>query len=442
MRNSHDVGAAASTAGSEELRARHAQVMPAWLTLYYDEPIELVRGEGTRVWDSAGREYLDFFAGILTTISGHAVPELTQVLHGQADRLNHTSSAYLIRPMIELAERMAELAPIDPPVKAFFTPSGSEAIDAALLFVTTLRQSNEVVALRNSYHGRSFAAMSITGQRGWSASSLSPFQVSYTPEPYCFRCPFGLKYPSCDVACAEDLRNVLETTTSGRPAALIAEPIQGVGGIVTPPPEYFKIVKSILDDFEVPLISDEVQTGFGRTGDSFWGIEGYGVRPDAIVVAKGLGNGLAIGGVVAKAELVDSLRANHISTFGGSPLTSSYAAANVDFIVDNDLQGNARRIGRLLWDGLKPLEERTAIVGELRGKGLMLGIELVDPADGRTPNAAAAATVMERARERGLLIGKGGRYGNVLRVTPPLTVSEDDAGRAIEILTAVIGEQQ
>jgi len=425
-------------ADAAALRARHAAVLPSWLTLYYAEPIELLRGEGVHVWDSAGRRYLDFFGGILTTISGHNLPELTQVLKDQAERLNHSSTLYLIRSMVELAERLVELAPVDPPAKAFFTTSGSEANEAALLFATTLRRSNEVIALRNSYHGRSFAAIGITGQKAWSASSYSPFQVSYALNPYCYRCPLGLKYPDCGVACAEDLRNVIETTTTGAPAAMIAEPIQGVGGFVTPPPEYFRIVKSILDEFGIPLIADEVQTGFGRTGEAFWGIEGYGVRPDAIVMAKGLGNGMAIGGVVARADWVDSLRANHISTFGGSPITTSYAVANLDHIQREDLQANAARMGKVLMDGLKPLETESASVGEVRGKGLMVGVELVADRDSKEPDAAAAGRVMEHCRERGLLVGKGGLYGNTLRLAPPLSVTEADVGQAVETVRAAV----
>jgi 4-aminobutyrate aminotransferase len=432
------MSAVADGGDAAELRARHAAVLPKWLTLYYEEPIELVRGEGVHVWDSAGRRYLDFFGGILTTISGHNVPELTSVLTEQAGRLNHTSTLYLIRSMVELAERLTELAPVDPPVKAFFTTSGSEANEAALLFATSYRRSNEIIALRNSYHGRSFAAIGVTGQKSWSASSYSPFNVSYALSPYCYRCPFGLKYPDCGVACAEDLRNVIETTTTGAPAVMIAEPIQGVGGFVTPPPEYFRIVKSILDEFGIPLIADEVQTGFGRTGEAFWGIESYGVRPDAIVMAKGLGNGLAIGGVVAKADWVDSLRANHISTFGGGPIAASYAVANLDHIQREDLQANAASLGKVLMDGLKPLQEESEIVGEVRGKGLMVGLEIVASQAGKEPDAQAAARIMEHCRERGVLVGKGGMYGNTLRLAPPLTVTEQDVGQAVETVRAAV----
>jgi 4-aminobutyrate aminotransferase len=423
-----------------ELLARHKEVMPSWLLLYYDEPIELVRGEGARVWDSSGKEYLDFFGGIVTTISGHVVPKLVEALTEQADKIAHTSTLYLIRPMVELAERMTGLAPIDPPTKAFFVGSGTEAVEAALLFATTWRRSNEIVALRNSYHGRSFGAVGVTGNKGWSATSFSPLNVSYALAPYCYRCPLGLKYPDCGVACAEDVRNVIETTTTGEPAAMIAEPIQGVGGFVTPPPEYFQIVKSILDEFGIPFIADEVQTGFGRTGEEFWGIESYGVRPDAIVCAKGLGNGMSIGAVVGRADMVDSLRANSISTFGGNPLASTYALANLDHIEEENFQQNAYKVGDRLHRGLKDLEDRFDVVGEVRGKGLMIGVELVTDGESKDPSPEAAGKVMEDCKERGLLVGKGGLYGNVLRISPPLSISEDDAERAVETLEVALGE--
>ena len=237
----HDTGvdAVAFPDDAAELLERHRRVIPSWIALYYDEPIELVKGEGTRVWDSSGKEYLDFFGGIVTTISGHAVEELVKALQEQAGKLVHTSTLYLIRPMIELAEKLTGKAPIDGDTKAFFVGSGTEAVEAALLFATQYRRSNQILALRNSYHGRSFGAMGVTGNRGWSASSLTPLNVQYAMPAYCYRCPLHLTYPSCGVACAEDVRNVIETTTSGDVAAMIAEPIQGVGGFVTPPPEYF-----------------------------------------------------------------------------------------------------------------------------------------------------------------------------------------------------------
>ncbi len=428
--------------GASELLARHREVLPSWLALYYEEPLELVRGEGARVWDSAGNEYLDFFGGIVTTISGHVVPKLVEALTEQAGKIAHTSTLYLIRPMVELAEKLSGLAPIDPPVKAFFVGSGTEAIEAALLFATTHRRSNEIIALRNSYHGRSFGAIGITGNKGWSATSFSPLNVSYALAPYCYRCPLGLTYPACGVACAEDLRNVIETTTTGEPAAMIAEPIQGVGGFVTPPPEYFPIVKRILDEFGIPFIADEVQTGFGRTGESFWGIESFGVRPDMIVCAKGLGNGMAIGAVVGRTDMVDSLKANSISTFGGNPMAATYALANLEFIEEQRLQERAYKIGNSLYRGLKDLEDRHQIVGEVRGKGLMVGVELVADKASKAPSPEKANQVMETCREHGLLIGRGGLYGNVLRISPPLVITEDDAARAVETLEVAFGEAE
>jgi 4-aminobutyrate aminotransferase len=424
-----------------ELLERHRKVLPSWMLLYYEQPIELVRGEGTRVWDGAGREYLDFFGGIVTTISGHLMERMVRELTEQIQSgINHTSTLYLIRPQIELAEKLVELAPIDHPAKAFFVTSGTEAIEAALLFATSWRRSNEIVALRNSYHGRSFGAVGITGNKGWAATSFTPLNVSYAIEPYCYRCPLKLSYPTCGVACAEDLRNVIATTTTGEPAAMIAESIQGVGGFVTPPQEYFQIVKAILDEFGIPFVADEVQTGFGRTGEAFWGIESYGVHPDAIVMAKGLGNGLSIGAVVGRTDMVESLRANSISTFGGNPISTRGALANLENVIERDLQQNAYKMGAFLMRGLKDLEDRYDAIGEVRGKGLMVGVEVVTDGGSREPDPTGANRVMESARERGLLVGRGGLYGNVLRLSPPLTITEDDTARAVETLDEAFGQ--
>jgi 4-aminobutyrate aminotransferase len=244
------------------------------------------------------------------------------------------------------------------------------------------------------------------------------------------------------VACAEDVRNVIETTTTGEPAAMIAEPIQGVGGFITPPPEYFGIVKSVLDEFEIPFIADEVQTGFGRMGDAFWGIESFGVHPDAMVCAKGLGNGMAIGAVISRADMMDSLKANSISTFGGNPLSTTVALANLDHIEEQDLQGNALKVGDRLYRDLKEIEDRYDVVGEVRGKGLMIGVELVKDGTSKEPDPEGAAQVMEATKARGLLVGRGGFYGNVLRIAPPLVTTEDDVARAVETLDVAFGELQ
>ena len=407
--------------------------MPSWLALYYDEPISIVRGDGCTVWDAEGNEYLDFFAGILTTVSGHGVRQVIEAIEAQARRVLHTSTLYLIEPAIELAEELAALAPIDDP-KVFFVCSGSEANEAALLLASTYRRSNQILALRNSYHGRSFATIGVTGNRGWSASSLTPLNVSYVHGGYRYRSPFAaLSDADYIAACVQDLRDVIDTTTAGDVACMVAEPIQGVGGFAVPPDGLFGAMKEVLDEHGILFVSDEVQTAWGRTGEHFWGIDAHGVRPDVITFAKGIGNGLALGGLIARADIMDSIDANSISTFGGNPLTAAGALANLRFILENDLQTNAARVGEHLMTRLRTACEKIDAVGDLRGKGLMIGIELVEPGT-KTPAPETAAKVLEESRERGLLVGKGGLYGNVLRIAPPLVVTTAEADRAAAIL--------
>lgn len=419
---------------SESLLYRHRAVLPSWLSLYYREPIEIVSGAGRRVRSSDGTSYLDFFGGILTNMLGYAVPEVDAAVRAQLDTgVVHTSTLYLVRAQVELAEKIAALSGI-PDAKVFFTTSGTDANEAALLLATQARRSNQVLALRNSYHGRSFAAMGITGNRGWSASSLSPFNVGYVQSGYRYRSPFrDLPDGDYNAACAADLRDVIETTTSGDVACLIAEPIQGVGGFATPPDGFFAEQKKVLDDHGILLIADEVQTGWGRTGAHFWGIQAHGLVPDAMTFAKGLGNGMTIGGVVARAELMDCLSANSISTFGGNPLVTAAANAVVDYVLEHDLQGNAAMIGSRLMTGLRTASYGNRAVGEVRGKGLMLGVELVHP--GTTdPDPVAAGAVLESTKAAGLLIGKGGLHGNVLRIAPPLTLTADEADEGLAVI--------
>jgi 4-aminobutyrate aminotransferase len=421
-----------------ELWERHRAVMPSWLAVYYEEPLEIVSGSGRRVTGADGRTYLDFFGGILTNAIGYDVAEISDAVRRQVDTgVLHTSTLYLIRQQVELAERIARLSGI-PDAKVFFTNSGTEANEAALMLATQYRRSNQVLAMRNSYHGRAFATVAITGNRGWSASSLSPVDVSYVHGGYRYRSPFrDMDDPDYIAACTDDLREVIETTTAGDVACLIAEPIQGVGGFSLPPDGLFGAFKPVLDEYGILFVSDEVQTGWGRTGTGFWGIDAHQVVPDAMTFAKGLGNGMAIGGVVARGDLMDCLTANSISTFGGNPVATSAASAVIDYVLDHHLQANARRQGERLLSGLRDLQGKYDVIGDVRGKGLMIGLEFVEPGTMR-PNPPAATAVLEHTRQGGLLVGKGGLYGNVIRLAPPMTLTDEETSEGLQILTDAV----
>ncbi|WP_447041165.1 aspartate aminotransferase family protein [Streptomyces sp. DSM 118878] len=417
-----------------DLYDRHKAVLPEWLALYYQRPLEITHGEGRHVWDADGRKYLDFFGGILTTMTAHALPEVTKAVAEQAGRIIHSSTLYLNRPMVDLAERVAALSGI-PDARVFFTTSGTEANDAALLLATAHRRSNQILAMRNSYHGRSFTAVGITGNASWSPTSLSPLQTLYVHGGVRSRGPYaGLNDAEFTAACVADLRDMLGQGRGGV-AALIAEPIQGVGGFTSPPDGLYAAFKEVLDEYGILWITDEVQTGWGRTGEHFWGWQAHARSgpPDILTFAKGIGNGMSIGGVVARAEVMNCLDANSISTFGGSPVTMAAGLANLTYLLEHDLQGNARRVGGLLIERIRAVCAQVPAVREVRGRGLMIGIELADPGTGG-PHPRAAAAVLEAAREGGLLLGKGGGHDtSVLRVAPPLslTVAEAEEGAAI-----------
>ncbi|MCT9006218.1 aspartate aminotransferase family protein [Streptomyces sp. NPDC054766] len=416
-----------------DLYTRHQAVLPDWLALYYEDPIEITHGEGRHVWDAKGNKYLDFFGGILTTMTAHALPEVTKAVSEQAGRIIHSSTLYLNRPMVELAERIAQLSGI-PDARVFFTTSGTEANDTALLLATALRRSNQILAMRNSYHGRSFSAVGITGNKGWSPTSLSPLQTLYVHGGVRTRGPYaGLGDAEFIAACVEDLKDLLGHVRP--PAALIAEPVQGVGGFTAPPDGLYAAFREVLQEHGILWISDEVQTGWGRTGEHFWGWQAHAAAgpPDMLTFAKGIGNGTSIGGVVARAEIMNSLDSNSISTFGGSPVTMAAGLANLTYLLEHDLQGNARRVGGLLIERLRAIAAQFDGVREVRGRGLMIGVELVEPGTDRA-NPQGAAAVLEAAREEGLLIGKGGAHDtSVLRIAPPLslTVAEAEEGAAI-----------
>jgi 4-aminobutyrate aminotransferase len=427
---------ASNEKSADQLLLAHQQHMFPAMFHYYREPLVITRAKNQFVYDAQGNEYLDFFGGIVTISVGHCNDYVNAKVHEQIDKLQHVSTCFVTEPMLSLAERVAEISPGGALTKSFFTNSGTEANEVAILAARCYTNSHEVVALRHGYHGRSALAMAATGQSSWRMSDAVPGGFTFAHNAYCYRCPFGLTYPSCEVRCAQDVEELIKTSTSGRIAAFIAEPIQGVGGFITPPKEYFQIVTDIVRRHGGVFIADEVQTGWGRTGGKWFGIEHYGVVPDIMTSAKGLGNGLPIGLTAAKPEVADSLKGVTISTFGGNPVTTTAAKAVIDFIDENNLRVNVAETGAYLRGRLEEMKEKHRIIGDVRGMGLLQALELVEDRASKKPAPQAALALMEAAREHRLLIGKGGLYGNVIRITPPMNVTRTDVDEFIGRLDA------
>jgi 4-aminobutyrate aminotransferase len=393
---------------------------------YYAEPLVVSRAKNQFVYDADGAEYLDFFAGILSISVGHCNEFVNARVREQIDKLQHVSTVYVTEPAAMLAKKIASITPEGRLTRSLFTNSGTEANEAAIILARCYTGSSEIIALRHSYHGRSDLAMGITGHAAWKAGGAPQAGVVFAHNAYCYRCPFGLTYPDCEVRCARDVEDVIRTTTSGRVAGFIAEPIQGVGGFITPPKEYFGIVAEIVRRHGGLMISDEVQTAWGRTGNRWFGIEQYGVTPEIMTSAKGLANGAPIGLTVATGEVAARFPSPTISTFGGNPVSTTAALAVLEFIEANRLRENAAGCGAYLRAGLDALAQKFCEIGEVRGMGLMQALELVEDRKTREPAARRAVAVLEAARRERLLIGKGGLYGNVLRITPPLNISRTD----------------
>ena len=400
---------------------------------YFKEPLVVSHAKDQYVWDADGNQYLDFFGGIVTVSVGHCNEQVNAKVHKQLDTLQHVSTVFANEPQAALAKKIASITPGGKLTKSFFTNSGTEANETAILTARCYTGHTEIVALRHAYHGRSSMAMSLTGQGSWR---LGPPQagVVHAANAYCYRCPFGLTYPECDVQCARDMEDLIRTTTSGKIAGFIAEPIQGVGGFLTPPKEYFQIVEKIVRNHGGIFISDEVQTGWGRTGGKWFGIEHWGVTPDIITGAKGLANGSPIGLTVARPEVADSVKGLTISTFGGNPVTTTAAKAVIDFIEEQNLARNCAETGAYLRGKLEELKQKHEIIGDVRGMGLLQAVELVEDRKSKAPATAQTAMVMEAARENRLMIGKGGMFGNVLRLSPPMNVGRSDVDQFAKLL--------
>ncbi|MCH7527664.1 MAG: aspartate aminotransferase family protein [Planctomycetes bacterium] len=436
--STHEPAAYHGPTRDEMLAMRREYLNPAVMTLYR-EPTCIIEGKKQYVWDESGKRYLDAFAGIATISVGHAHPKIVERAREQIGRLAHTTTLYL-HPLIgQYAEKLADHFPTGSSLNTtYFTNSGSEANDLAVLMSRVKTGTFDVIALENAYHGGTQSTMALTGLGTWKYPVPHQFGVHFAAPGYCYRCPFGLEYPSCDLRCAKSVADLIRHRTPERIACFIGEPIQGVGGVVDPPPDYFKIVYQAIRACGGLCIADEVQTGWGRTGDHFWGFENWDVVPDIVTMAKGIANGAPLGACTTRPEIAGPMAQRcHFNTFAGNPVSMVQGLTTLEIIDEENLQENSRRVGGHLKDRLLELKETHPIVGDVRGKGLMLGIELVDDRKTKTPATEATKDVLELARDRGLLLGKGGYYGNVLRITPPMCITTDDADFIADCLDEV-----
>ncbi|MBI4862257.1 MAG: aspartate aminotransferase family protein [Candidatus Riflebacteria bacterium] len=412
---------------------REKYLMPAYMS-YYQEPLHLVRGEMQYLYDDKGKRYLDAFAAVVTISVGHCHPDVVPGVQQQYATLQHATTLYHGEALVKLAKKLSEIAP-GKLQKSFFTNSGTEATEFAAVIAKNHTKRHEFLSLRHSFHGRTLMSMTLGGQSLWRHSVPYAFGVTHIPAAYCYRCPLGLAYPSCDIRCAHEVEEAVKYSTSGKIAGLIAEPIQGFGGVITPPKEYFKIVAELVRKHGGLFIVDEVQTGFGRTGGKWFGIEQWGVEPDIMTMAKGMGNGIPIGGVITTSEIAEAHRGLiHFSTFGGNPVSTTQARLVIETVEKRGYLEHIEKMGDHLKKRLVELSEKHRMIGEVRGMGLMLGVELVRDRKTKEPAKDETLRMMELCKERGVLIGKGAMAGNVIRIKPPYCLTKDDADA---IVTAI-----
>jgi 4-aminobutyrate aminotransferase/(S)-3-amino-2-methylpropionate transaminase len=422
--------------GPEEIVKKKKEYIIPCLYHFYQEPVQMVKGEGQYLFDSTGKKYLDFFAGVSVINAGHCHPEITERICRQVKTLQHVCNIYLTQPMLELAEKLAEITP-GRLQKSFFCNSGTEANEGALLLAKIATGRSELLGVQDGLCGRTYLTMSLTGLRFWRTDPNPAGGISFVPNAYCYRCPLNLSYPDCDIACAEQVRQVIETSTSGEVAALIIEPIQGNAGIVTPPPEYFPRLKEILEEYGALLIVDEVQSGFGRTGKWF-AIENWDVEPDIMTMAKALGNGVPIGVFTALPEIADRYTRPGASTLGGNPVSMTAGLATLEVIEKEGLVQNAAKLGVYLREKLLELKDKHPLIGDVRGIGLMQGAELVK--NGKEPAFEEVDRILEIMKNNGIIIGKNGRMRNVLAFQPPLVINKENVDEMISNLDKALTE--
>jgi len=418
---------------AETLHGQQEFLLPSMLHLY-QTPLVLAEGEGVRVRDPEGHEYLDLFSGILTTSVGHCNPRVVEATHRQMQTLGHVSTLYATEIHVEAARKIADIAP-GSLKRTFFTNSGTEAIETALMMASLATGRSEIIGLRVAYHGRSFMATSVTAHSGWRPLATPVAGIKHAKAPNPYRCPF--KQP-CDESCVDkfvdDLEEVIVTTTNGRPAAFIAETIQGVAGYVVPPPSYFRKAAEVIRHYGGLLIIDEVQAGFARTGTHWFGIQHYGVEPDIMVMAKGIANGAPVGATVTTDEIAHAWKGKTISTFGGNPVSMAALCATQDELRDHDAPHNAQARGDQLRSALLEMQQRHPWMGDVRGMGLMQAIEIVEDPATKVPDKKRTSAFLEATREAGLLVGQGGLHGTVIRIGPSLLITEGEIAEGIEKL--------
>ncbi|MGY8752935.1 MAG: aspartate aminotransferase family protein [Phycisphaerales bacterium] len=423
----------------EVIQLRGEFLTPALVT-YYKKPIMIVDGHMQYLFDETGKRYLDGFAGIVSVSAGHCHPRVMEAVNLQNSRLQHTTTIYLHPNIAKFAQKLAGTLPENLNC-VYFTNSGSEANDLAILMARAYTKNYDVIALRNGYHGGSQGAMGLTAHSSWKYSVPHGFGVHHTVVPDRYRGHFGYDDSGSGEAYAKDVLDIIQRGSSGSIAAFIAEPMQGVGGVIEMPPNYLRDSYKYVRDAGGICISDEVQTGFGRTGEHFWGFENHDVVPDMVVMAKGIGNGCPLAAVVTTKEIAQSLtEAIHFNTFGGNPVSCAQGLASLEVILDDDMQGNSKRLGGKLFAGLHDLQKKYECIGDVRGKGLMVGVELIED-ENKTPATLLTANVFETCKDLGLIIGKGGYFGNVLRIKPPMCLTELDIDFMLDVLDEAFAQE-
>lgn len=417
----------------EELISKHREYIMPSVHTSYEQPLCIEKGEGEYLTDFDGKKYLDFYTGIMVVISGHCNKKVTDAVSEQIRKIQHSTSFFINKPVVELAEKLAKITP-GKLKQSFFVNSGSEAVEGAINLAQIYTGRDTVIGLQHGYHGRTLLTKTLTAISVWREGQTNISNIRYTPNAYCYRCLFNSTPRNCDMTCAKYLEEVIQTQTKGEVACLVAETIQGVGGLIVPPKDYFKVLSEITRKYGGLLIIDEVQCGFGRAGGKMFAIEHYDVEPDIMAMAKGLANGFPIGAFISSKEVASCFYGPTVSTFGGNPVSSAAAAANIDYLLENKIVENSEKMGKVLEEELLILKEKYRIIGDIRGRGLFWGIELVKDRKTKEPASEEAEILLQLCKDNGLIIGQSGDYFHVLRLGPPLNISRDKILEGVKIL--------